>query len=345
MNEQHTRLLAVINEHGSINKAAKATGIARSTLQNRVKSVQKALQVDGAEVSPPVSAHISVKELVARRIQDFAQKRAHEESRSLIPVTMKDSLPIGILHFGDPHVDDDGTDLALLQEHMTLINSTEGLYGANVGDTTNNWVGRLARLYAQQSTSASDAWMLAEWFIGGVKKWLYVVGGNHDCWSGAGDPLKWICDQNNALYMDTEVRVNLKFPNGRNCVINCRHDFKGSSQWNPAHGPMKAVFMGVRDDIVIAGHHHESAYGVIKDPNNGQVCHAIKVASYKVFDRYAREKGFKDQHLSPCCVTVINPGLPRSHPDAIKVFWDPFAGAEYLAFLRAKHLELDPPTV
>ena len=338
-------VLDLIFEHGSINKAAAATGIPRSTLQGRVRKAKEDIAVDGMVIQPPSSGQIPIAELVNRRIQDYAHKKAHEDSRSLLPVQMRDSLPIGIMHPGDPHVDDDGTDLALLQSHMNLINATPGLYAANVGDTTNNWVGRLARLYAQQSTSASDAWRLAEWFIGGVKKWLYVVAGNHDCWSGAGDPLKWICDQNNALYMDTEVRVNLKFPNGRNCVINCRHDFKGSSQWNPAHGPMKAVFMGVRDDIVIAGHHHESAYGVIKDPNNGQVCHAIKVASYKVFDRYAREKGFKDQHLSPCCVTVINPGLPRSHPDAIKVFWDPFAGAEYLAFLRAKHLELDPPTV
>lgn len=345
MNDDAQMVLDLVERHGSTNKAAAAAGVARSTMQEKAKRAKASMSVDGATITPPLPAHISVKEPVARRIHDLAQKRAHEESRGPIPVTTKDSLPMATPHLGDPHVDDDGADLALLQEHMTLINTTQGLYGANVGDTTNNWVGRLARLYAQQSTSASDAWMLAEWFISGVKKWLYVVGGNHDCWSGAGDPMRWICDQANALYQDSEARVELRFPNGRNCVINCRHDFKGSSQWNPAHGPMKAVMMGVRDDIVIAGHHHESAYGVIKDPTNGLICHAIKVASYKVFDRYAREKGFKDQHLSPGCVTVINPMLPRDHPDAIKVFWDPKAGAEYLTYLRKKYDPLDPATV
>jgi hypothetical protein len=34
-----------------------------------------------------------------------------------------------------------------------------------VGDTTNNWTGRLARLYADQSTSAAQAWRIAEWLV------------------------------------------------------------------------------------------------------------------------------------------------------------------------------------
>jgi hypothetical protein len=62
--------------------------------------------------------------------------------------------------------------------------------------------------------------------------------------------------------------------------------------------------------------------------------HALKVASYKVYDRFAKEKGFRDMALGPCAVTVINPELPPAHPDLIKVFWDPAHGADYLKFLR-----------
>jgi hypothetical protein len=267
----------------------------------------------------------------------FGRKQEHEESRFLIPVRVRENLPIGILHFGDPHVDDDGCDLGVLKEHAELVRDTPGLYGANVGDTTNNWVGRLAHLHSQQHTTAEDAWRLAEWFVGLVgPKWLYMVAGNHDLWSGAGDPMKWISARVQALYQESEVRVALRFPNKLEVRVNCRHDFAGSSQWNPAHGPMKAILMGSRDHLAIAGHKHESAYGVLKDPTTGATMHAVKVASYKIFDRYARTRGFRDQTLSPCALTTIDPRLPEDHPDLLKVFWDPQVGAEYLTWLRKK---------
>ena len=64
--------------------------------------------------------------------------------------------------------------------------------------------------------------------------------------------------------------------------------------------------------------------------------HAIKVASYKVYDRFAKDKGFRDNALSPCAVTTINPLVAPDHPDAVKVFWEPGEGADYLTFLRRR---------
>jgi hypothetical protein len=284
----------------------------------------------------PPDADIPIEEYVEQRIRAFDRKRAHEDGRRLIPVSVASSLPIGILHFGDPHVDDDGTDLGLLREHARLVRETPGLYGANVGDTTNNWTGRLAHLYSQQATRASDAWRLGEWFIREVRDWLYVIGGNHDLWSGAGDPLRWICDGAGAMYAPSEVRIALRFPNGREVRINARHDFAGHSQYNPAHGVMKALTFGVRDHIAICGHKHTSGYGILRDPDTGIATHGIQVASYKLFDRYAREHGFRDQNLSPAVVTVIDPSLPATHPGLVKVFWDPVEGADYLTFLRQR---------
>lgn len=231
--------------------------------------------------------------------------------------------------------DDDGTDIEALESHTALVNKTEGMFAANVGDTTNNWVGRLAKLYAEQSTSAAQAWKLAEWFVTRCD-WLYMLAGNHDAWSGAGDPLKWITRQTQALYQSSEARLGLRFGNGRVVRVNARHDFAGHSQYNPAHGPTKAVLFGVRDHIAISGHRHKSGYGIIKDPDSGIACHAIQVASYKIYDRYARDKGFRDQSLSPCVVTVIDPALPDSHPDMVKVFWSPEEGADFLRWKRSK---------
>jgi hypothetical protein len=311
----------------------KARGVTIPSSSYRGKSLEQARSE--FEFTPIPDDDVPIEELVALRKRKFMHKREHEEASKLIPIRIKIPGPIGILHFGDPHVDDDGTDIEALERHTALVNATEGMFAANVGDTTNNWCGRLARLYADQATSASQAWRLAEWFIGRCA-WLYMIGGNHDLWSGSGDPLKWIARQQNALYKSSEARIALRFPNGAEVRINARHDHAGSSIWNPAHGPMKAAIMGTRDHVYVAGHKHESAYSILKDPASGIAMHAVKVASYKVYDRYAKDKGFRDNALSPCVVTTINPALPANHPDLVKVWWEPEEGADYLTHLRRR---------
>lgn len=292
--------------------------------------------VGDIEVIRPPSPELSIDELLERRKRDFQRRQDYETGRKLVTVNVKVTGPIGILHFGDPHIDDDGADVAALHNHSDLVRKTKGLFAANIGDTTNNWIGRLARLYAQQGTTARDAWKLAEWFIGRQKgKWLYMVGGNHDAWSGEGDPLVWIAEQAQALYESSEVRLAVKFPNGKTVTINARHDFKGNSQWNPTHGPMKAAQLGLRDDIVICGHKHISGYSPLKDPDTGKVCHCLQVASYKIYDRYARENGFRDQSLSPCVVTIIDPKATKA-VNLIQVFWEPERAVDYLQFLRKR---------
>lgn len=324
---------------GEKQAAANALGIPATTLKNRLAAyklrfgdnVPTKREFTVAEIPDD---DIDVEELVEHRIKQFDKKKKHQEATKLIPVKINIPGVIGILHFGDPHVDDDGTDLMAIRAHGDLTHQ-EGIWGANVGDTTNNWVGRLARLYANQSTSADQAWKLAEWFIQRTR-WLYMIGGNHDAWSGSSDPIKWISRQSNTLYQSSECRVGLRFPNKREIIVNARHDFAGHSQWNPAHGQMKAAQMGQRDHIMISGHKHTSGYGVLKDPSTGKVCHAIQVASYKIYDSYAKERGFRDQSLSPACMTVINPDLPQDHPDMVKVFWCPFEGADFVKWKRKK---------
>jgi hypothetical protein len=343
------QVIATLQKHKGVRTSAAAElGLNERTLLARIRRMQsRGIEIprstyqpgrqtpndEAFEFTPIPDDDVSIEELIEQRKRKFTHKREYEEASKLIPIRIKIPGPIGLLHFGDPHVDDDGTDIEALERHTELCRKVEGLFACNVGDTTNNWVGRLARLYGDQATSASQAWRLAEWFVDRCR-WLYMLGGNHDAWSGAGDPLKWIARQQNTMYKSSEARIALKFPNGAEVRVNARHDHAGSSIWNPAHGPMKAAMLGTRDHIYVAGHKHESAYSVLKDPINGITMHLLKVASYKVYDRYAKEKGFRDNALSPCAVTTINPLLPASHPDMIKVFWEPEEGAEYLTWLR-----------
>jgi hypothetical protein len=325
---------------GNVAETARLLGMPRSTLRCRLATLEvlgeKTTPVSNNGFSYPVlpSELMPVEDLLERRKLQFAQKRAFEEATKLVPVKVNMEGPIGILHFGDPHVDDDGTDVAALEAHTDLVRNTPGLFGANIGDTSNNWVGRLARLYGEQSTSCAEAWQLVEWFIGRCP-WLYLIGGNHDQWSGAGDPIHWMQRQGSP-YQPTAARLKLEFPNGNYIRINARHEFTGNSQWNSAHAIAKGLQMGAKDHLAIAGHKHISGYNIVKDAESGIACHALQIASYKVFDRYGKERGFRDQHLSPCALTVIDPAMDQKNPDLVKVFWTPEEGAEYLTYKRKK---------
>jgi hypothetical protein len=276
-------------------------------------------------------------ELLVRRKSQFARKEKAKLARKLIQVSVNIDGPIGIAHFGDPHVDDDGTDIGLLERHVSIVNQTEGMFAGNVGDYSNNWIGRLARLYGEQTTSSQEAWVLVEWLLRSCD-WLYLIGGNHDAWSGAGDPLKWIARQQGALLEPHGARMELRLPSGAAPRINARHDFKGHSQWNTAHGPAKAVQMGWRDHILTCGHMHTSGYQILKDPATGLVSHAIRVASYKTFDRYADEKGLPDQAIFVCPVTIIDPRFPETDTRFVTFIPDVEEAAEYLTWKRGRKI-------
>ena len=277
---------------------------------------------------------IDIEELVQERVNKFKRKSIKKEAMKCFPVSVLKEGPIGIAHFGDPHVDDDGTNIGLLLKHADLVAKTDGLFGGNVGDVQNNWIGRLGRLYGEQSTSAKESWKLTEHFITKVQ-WLYLCGGNHDAWSGAGDPLEYMIGQP-TVYQNDQVRLNIIFPNKKEVRVNCRHNFKGHSQYNTAHGITKAAMMGWRDHILTAGHTHVSGYQVLKDPMTGLISHAIRCASYKTYDKYAEQLGLADQSIFMCPVTIIDPKYDDNDPRLVTTIFDPYEGADYLTWKRSK---------
>lgn len=279
---------------------------------------------------------ITTEELLDRRKREFAAVDAHEKMTSLVPVKINIDGPIAICHLGDPHLDDRGTDIARIERDLAVIRKTDGMYAANVGDVTNNWVGRLQRLYAEQTTTAAEAWKLAEWFFDSAQ-WLYAVKGNHDVWSGAGDPLNWILRGRVGVHLTRPggVRIALRFRNGREVRVNARHDFRGHSQWNPVHAITKAAKMGWRDHILVAGHTHENGYGFAVCPKTKLVSHCFRIASYKIYDRFAHEKGFDNTAISPYVVTIIDPDA-NNETAMITHYWDLEFAADILQFLRRR---------
>ena len=342
---QLRRALELYKEHGSQRAAADAWGIPVPTFQSILQAARARLPREDVAAAPSTGEAFTVEalpselptadELLRQRREAFARKDDAKQARKLIRVDVRIDGPIGIMHGGDPHLDDDGTDIALIERHVQLLRDTPGLFGANVGDYANNWIGRLARLYSEQGTSAREALVLVEWYITAIR-WLYLIGGNHDVWTGAGDPVAWFARQGNSLYEHHGARLALHFPGGRVVRVHARHDWKGHSMWNTAHGVAKAATMGWRDHVLTCGHLHVSGYQVVKDPASGLISHALRVASYKIHDRYADAQGLANQHIFCAPTTIIDSRFADDDPRLVTTIFDPESAADYLTWLRAR---------
>lgn len=330
----YKRATQLANEYNN-RYASEIMGVHIRTIRKWKAIVNKEKLIEDFTFEDVPTGNEPIGDLIENRIKKYALKRDARNAENLINVKINVDGPVGIAHFGDPHIDDDGTNIAELLMHADLIQKTEGMFGGNIGDNQNNWIGRLARLYGEQSTSAKESWRLTEHFISKVD-WLYLVGGNHDAWSGPGDPLEWMCSQSNGVFSNNGVRMNLIFPNKKKVRINARHNFTGHSMWNTAHGLVKAIQMGWRDHVLTAGHTHVSGYQVLKDPSSGLISHALRIASYKEMDRYAEDKGLADQNVFKCPVTIIDPQYADNDPRLITTIFEPNEGAEYLTWKRSK---------
>jgi hypothetical protein len=303
-----------------------------------VSRVLKRVNATPFEAEPLPDELPTADELLERRAKQFARKKIATKSRALVPVRVNISGPIGLAFVGDPHVDDDGTDIELLQRHIAVLNAHEALFPLGIGDYSNNWVGRLARLYGQQSLSAAEAWVLVEWLVGSVH-WLALVSGNHDAWSGDGDPIKWMAKAARVRYDANGVRLGIALPTGRVIRVNARHDFKGHSQFNTTHGIGKAAQMGWRDHVLTAGHTHVSGIQVVRDPMTGLISHCLRIGSYKLLDRFADERGLPDQTFQVCPVVVVRPQFSDDDNRLLTTFFEPETAADFLTWLRSRKSE------
>jgi len=288
--------------------------------------------ISGFETPDLPTGEVPVETLIAEHKLRFNCKAEAEAARLLIPVKIKLDGPVGLWLCGDWHVDGDGTDLAWLENDLRLVDSTQGMFASFLGDARNAWVGHLTRLYAEDGTSARDAVRLMKYYIE-LTDWLFVALGNHDLWSGATEPLTEVLSRTRSICLPVAVRMGLQFPNGRVIKVNARHDYTGTSQWNPSHAVMKAAQMGWRDNILTCGHKHKSGYGALKDPATKIISHCAQVASYKLYDMFARDKGFPDQFIAPYSVFIIDPNATNER-DLIQHTWSLEYACDYLNFRR-----------
>ena len=348
--QKSAALEAMAAYNNNITEAANALGIPRTTLSYRLRCagwVRTDAMIEGADPSNSYTTKdgsitipilpdedLSPDELVERMTDSFNRKKENHESRRWIPLKVNSNLPIGLAWLGDPHVDDDGCDWPMLRRHVKCIQETEGLHGCSIGDVSNNWVGRLAALYANQSATAKEAWKLVEWLIKEIDP-LILIAGNHDMWSGAGDPVNWM-KKPHTVYEDWSARIQLSFPNGTNTRLIAAHDMAGHSMWNQLHGPMKQAKFLQNADFYIAGHKHTWALSQIELPEANRTPWLARARGYKFFDDYAVKLSLEEQHYGHAIAMIIDPN-EESPVRRVTCFADLEEGADYLNYKRAKY--------
>lgn len=180
--------LEALRDHGTWMGAGKSIGVTGNAIKCSVEKVFERYKVKGdfsfgnadLHIEQAPNSELDVEEILSYKRKIYDKKKQAHDFNQLIQVQVKDSKPIAVCAIGDPHIDDDGTDIIALERDLDIIRNTKGMYAGHLGDLTNNWVGRLARLYANQSTTANQAIVLMEWMLNYAPN-LFVINGNHDC--------------------------------------------------------------------------------------------------------------------------------------------------------------------
>lgn len=335
-NEMMQEALQAVQEHGTITKAADALGLSRSTFNHRYKMGVSLFGKAEGKITPPVlpDDDIPVEQIIDQLCGRFKKRNDHDAAKKWMEFRVNSDEPIGICWFGDPHIDDNGCNWPLLKEHIDIVATTPGMYGANIGDTHNNWVGRLTKEYANQDTSVGTAYKLIEWFFkdSGIN-WLIMLTGNHDSWNDDARLLKKIAEHLCPM-IDWRAQFKLVFKGGRECLIDAAHDHKGHSQWNGLHGQQKAATMGGTAHLYIAGHRHYWGLAQHECPETNRVYSLARARGYKHIDQYAVTCGFGNHQQGSSIVSVIDPKAPEIN--MVRCFADVREGAEYLTYLRGK---------
>ena len=294
---------------GTIKGAARMLGIAHRTMQHRMKYIREGNSRFYVPKLP--SKDRTIDELIKDKIDEAKRSKEAAGARELIQIKVNIDGPFALLIFGDPHVDDPGCDFELLAKHRQIAIDHPFCLASSIGDYSNNWVGRLGRLYADQQITASESWKLVEWLISEIK-WLFLVGGNHDLWSGSSDPIQWMVRQAESMYEPHGVRLALKHPCGNFTRIHARHDFSGHSIYHSLHGPKREAIMGFRDHLIVAGHKHIGGSEQMVTPD-GLVSQIVRVSGYKtISDSYAHQLGLKKMPLHPSAFIIIDPREPET---------------------------------
>jgi len=321
---------------GNITQAADHLGVTRSTIKKFMVRWESDEPV-GPELPPLPEGDLPVEELIDIACRRFANNDLRERAKKWRTIKMPTDDPFALAWVGDPHVDNDGCNWPRLRHDLTVIAATDGIYGCNIGDTHDNWVGRLMRLAAESSTTKENAFRLAEWMLvdSGVN-WLVWLLGNHDLWNEGHHVFKQLIRKPRSIILeDWGAQFQIETPNKQVFRVWAAHNFSGHSLYNSLHGQQRTAHFQAEADLYIAGHTHNWALHQEESASRGFVYWLARARGYKFIDDHASRLGLDSQQEGATILSVFD---PNAHAPAARVqcFADLDTGADYLKFLRAR---------
>lgn len=320
-------------------KAAGALGIARGTLHHHIKRFEDGTAQKDALVTMPAFVidgddEEPIEDILAAKERLFTRKVKAASARDWFRIKIDETKPYGILAFGDEHLDDDGANIPLLRRHLKIA-AEPGVYSLSIGDVSNNWIGRLERLYANQEASRKTGKRLVEWFMwDSGAKWICFIAGNHDAWGDGVDFLVRLA-QRQIPVLDWKAQFAIEHPNGTLCKIDASHGRKGNSMWNTLHATLKAAKLGEMADAYLTGHTHNYGCEDLEIAERRQSAWLVQLRGYKFFDSYALYNNFAEHQRGSAVLLIVDPSAdaPRR---IIQCFEDVERGYQFLKMLRGE---------
>tara|TARA_Y100001938_G_scaffold146696_1_gene226108 strand:+ start:102 stop:1145 length:1044 start_codon:yes stop_codon:yes gene_type:complete len=329
--------LAAAERYGGISPAAKALGMNRSTFEGRVRAAttrfgEAEKNEDDDDVTLPEfpDEDISPDEILDHLSKRWEKKQEHQQAKKWFDIKIKSDDPFGLVVVGDPHL---GThcNIPLLRRDVEIMSKTPGIGCVNIGDTTNNWGGRLIQLYAEEDISRSTERKLARWFLKEAEiPWLVWLHGNHDTMHSEFSTYLKAINVRQVPMLDWAAQFKLVFPSAT-VRVDASHNHKGTSVYNPLHGQKRASLWGEDADIFVAGHHHTWALSQEEDAS-GRVINFARCRGYKWHDEFGHRHGFTEENYGSSIMFVID---PTAAPNCrVKPFGDLKEAAEFLTWKR-----------
>lgn len=316
---------------------ARILGLKRQTVQNQLRHARDNGALDDAELNEPNvpnrDEYFAARE---RSIAAYQKKKRKGDWRKPV-MSRLPARPFRLKVFGDPHLDADGTDFELFERHWLEMDAETGIYGICVGDWFNNWLRALGHLWREESTHPSDAWVCLEYLMEERGDALIAAcSGNHDDWShGPVDPVDLLMKKYGVLYRKGAIRVMLDFEKCEPLHMSIRHKWRGKSMYSPGHWGVSYANQEWRDPIMVGGHIHTDDPRIVQR-SDGTWCHVCQVSSFKEFDDFADVQGFSGPRISPVWDLVVDPRLPGTDVERVKVFWSSERAQAYLDAIREK---------
>lgn len=221
----------------------------------------------------------------------------HERPQDYVEYGIETQKPILLVHFGDLHLGNKGTDHKRARYHAELIRDTPGAFAIFGGDGVDNFIKHQSAMISSTSTPREQYSALEYWLsIFGTEKLLGGISGNHDFWTAnfAGvDYLRDLFRRLKVPYVPHRLRLALQVGSVR-YNIELRHSYRFKSSLNLSNGLQRMWEHSDWEwDLGLLCHTHDGPF-MFPFQRHGKTRWGGLCGSYKVHDDYGQQWGWND---------------------------------------------------